>query len=307
MSTELLTALVDSAVVMAVPLLYAALGELIGEKAGVINIGLEGMLLLGAFGGFAAAHATGSPALGYVAAIGTGALGGALFAFFAVARNGNQIVVGTAVNLLALGATGVGYRALFGVTGSALSIEPPAEISIPLLSSLPVVGPLFQMTPLGYLCLALIATASWMLARTQAGLILRMCGENPHAATTQGIDVVRTRTVALIACGALCAAGGAYLAVDYTHTFVEGMSAGRGFIALAIVIIGRRSGIGITAAALLFGFAMALQFQFQALSFGIPYQFFLILPYVATLILLCVSAGDTHAPAALGEPYDARK
>jgi len=304
MDLSLLTALATSMVTMAVPLLLPALGELIAERAGVINIGLEGLILVGAFAALIGAWFTGSAALGVASALAAGALLGAGFSFFVVQRNANQVVAGTALNLLAVGLTGVAYRAVFGVTGAALTIAGSAPISIPLLDRLPVLGPaFFTQPPLAYAAFLLVPCIAMALAHTVPGLALRMVGENPYAAETQGVAVRRTRTLALIVCGALAAAGGAYLALAYAKTFVEGMSAGRGFIALAIVIVGRRSAVGVALAALFFGFASALQFHFQALGLAVPFQFFLILPYVLTLLVLAGYVGRSPAPAALGQPY----
>lgn len=305
MDVSLLTALASSMVTMAVPLLFAALGELIAERAGVINIGLEGLILIGAFTALVAAMFAGSTAVGVAAAVGAGTLFGAGFAFFVVQRNANQVVAGTALNLLAVGLTGVAYRAVFGVTGAALTIPGADVLPIPLLGDLPVVGPaFFRQTALAYASFALVPCIAVALARTIPGLRLRMVGENPHAAEAQGVAVERVRSVALVLCGGLAAAGGAYLALAYARTFVEGMSAGRGFIALAIVIVGRRSAPGILLAALFFGFATALQFHFQALGLAVPFQCFLILPYVLTLAVLALSGGRVSAPAALGQPYE---
>jgi len=305
MSLDLAGALAVSAVTMAIPLLFAALGELIAERAGIINIGLEGFLLSGAFVAFAGAYASGSPAVGIAMAISSGALLGLGFAYFAVARNANQVVVGTALNLFAVGFTGVFYRAAFGATGQALSVDGSPHLAVPWLEAIPVIGAaFFRQTPLAYLCLFSVPLTAFALLRTVPGLRLRMVGENPRAAETQGVSVAAQRTAALVLCGALASAGGAYLAVDYSRTFVEGMSAGRGFIALAIVIVGRRDAWGIFAASLFFGFTTALQFHFQALGLAIPHQFFLLLPYAVTLALLSGLSGSAKAPAALGQPYD---
>jgi len=305
MDITLLTALASSMVAMAIPLLLAALGELIAERAGVLNIGLEGMILVGAFAALVTALFSGSTLLGITAALAAGALLGAAFAVVVVQRNANQVVAGTALNLFAVGITGVAYRAIFGVTGAALTIPGSARVPIPLLSQVPIVGPSFFSQPmLAYASFVLVPCVAIGLARTVPGLMLRMAGENPAAAEAQGIPVERTRCVALVLCGALAALGGAYLAVAYAKTFVEGMSAGRGFIALAIVIVGRRSAIGIFLAALFFGLATALQFHFQALGLTVPFQFFLILPYVLTLLVLAGLAGRVQAPAALGRPYE---
>jgi ABC-type uncharacterized transport system permease subunit len=304
MSADLLTALAASAITMAVPLLFAALGELIAERGGVLNIGLEGMMLAGAFAALAVALLSGSVALGVGTAVLVGAGLGALLAWFIVALNANQVVAGTALNLLAAGLTGVAYRAVFGVTGSALTISGAAAAPLPGLAELPVIGAFFNQNLLGYAAFLLAPAIGFALWRTLPGLRLRMVGENPYAAETQGVAVRRVRAAALVACGMLAAAGGAYLSVAYANTFVENMSAGRGFIALAIVIVGRRTAGGTVLAALFFGFATALQFHFQALGLNVPFQFFLVLPYVLTLIVLAGFIGRAGAPAALGQPYE---
>ena len=306
MSTDLATSLLQSTVTMTVPLLLAALGELLAERAGVINIGIEGLLLTGAFVAMAATYLSGSPLLGVLAAWGGGLLLAGLFAYVVVARSGNQVVVGIALNLLAVGLTGVAYRATFGITGAALTISGLPALPVPLLSALPIIGPaLFNQSALGYLAFVLVPCLAFVLSRTIPGLKLRMVGENPPAAAAQGVAVRRTQTLALLACGFLAATAGAYLAIAYARTFVEGMSAGRGFIALAIVIFGRWSAWGILGAALLFGLVTALQFHVQALGLPIPYQFLLMLPYVLTLLVLGAHAGTVRAPAALGTPLDA--
>ncbi len=303
MSADLATAIAASAIAMAVPLLLAALGELLAERAGVLNVGLEGMLLGGAFSALAVALLSGSLLLGVGVALLVGAAMGGLLAGFVVRLNANQVVAGTALNLLAAGLTGVAYRAVFGVTGAALTVTGAPQLAVPGLSAVPVIGALFNQTALGYAAFLLAPAIGLLLWRTLPGLKLRMVGENPYAAETQGVSVAHVRTAALIACGALAAAGGAYLSIAYANTFVEGMSAGRGFIALAIVIVGRRTALGVVLAALFFGFVTALQFHFQALGLNVPFQFFLVLPYALTLIMLAGVVGRASAPAALGQPY----
>lgn len=305
MSTALLTSLLQSTVTMAVPLLLAALGELLAERAGVINIGLEGILLTGAFAAMAVTYSTMAPVLGLLAAWISGLVLAGIFAYVVVVHSGNQIVVGTAINLFAVGITGVGYRAVFGVTGAALTVPGFAPLHLPLLSSLPVLGTaFFSQTILGYLAFGLVPVLALGLYKTIPGVKLRMVGEDPAAAAAQGVAVRITQSLALLGCGVLAGTAGAYLAIAYAHTFVEGMSAGRGFIALAIVIFGRWSAWGILAAALLFGLATALQFHVQALGLPIPYQFPLMLPYMLTLLVLAGYAGRTKAPAALGVPLE---
>lgn len=304
MSVDLLSALTASTITMAVPLLLAALGELIAERAGVLNIGLEGMLLSGAFAALVVALPTGSTALGVACALLVGGGLGLLLGLFVAHWNANQVVAGTALNLLAAGLTGVAYRAVFGVTGAALTIAGAPLLPLPGLAGLPVVGAFFNQTALGYAAFAAVPVVAWVLARTLSGLRLRMVGENPYAAETQGVAVRRVRLAALTLCGMLAAAGGAFLSLAYANTFVEGMSAGRGFIALAIVIVGRRHPGGVLLAALFFGFATALQFHFQAMGLAVPFQFFLMLPYAMTLLVLAGGVGRAGAPAALGQPYE---
>lgn len=288
---------------LAAPLLLAALGELIVERAGVINIGVEGLMLSGAFVGFAVAVATGSPATGVVAAALAAALLGSVFALFAVWRRADQIVVGTALNLIAVGLTGAAARALFG--GAAPTAEPLAALASGSAAAIPILGPLFLAQPafVPLSLLAAIALAAF-LARTRAGLRLRAVGESARAADTEGLDVTRTRTLAVIAGAALAGVAGAALPLSQSNVFSEGMTAGRGFIALAIVIFGRWRPAGLVAAALFFGAAQALQFRLQARGLELPYPLFLALPYVVTLLALALSSGRAEAPADLGRPYE---
>lgn len=295
--------LIFIAVRLATPLLLAALGEVIAERAGVINVGIEGMVLAGALAGFAVSYATHSAVDGALAAIAAGALLAALSGVFAVALRGDQVVVGTAVNILSLGLTGVFFRVMFGESGASAAAFQP--ISIPILGKLPLVGEaLFQQDAIGYTALILVPVCHWFLFRTTAGLRLRSVGEYPAAADANSISVPSTRAMALIFGGGMAGLAGAYLSIGYTNGFVENMSGGRGFIALAIVILGRWTPIGALGAALLFGFASALQYQFQASQTHVPYQLFLALPYLLTLAALLVRAKVRYAaPAALGEAW----
>lgn len=302
---SLIASLLQSTVKMSVPLLLPALGEVLVERAGVLDIGLEGKLLAGAFAGMVVTWATGSPLLGVAAAALVGVALAAISAYLVVFRLANQVVVGTAVNILSLGATGVAYRAVFGVTGAALTIPGLQALPIPLLADLPVVGEaFFAQTWLGYLAFACVPAAAWFLSRTLPGLWLRTVGEDPLAAEAQGISVRIVRSAAILVSGALAGIAGAFLAIGYARTFVEGMSAGRGFIALAIVVFGRWTPTGALYGALLFGFATALQFHFQALGLAVPYQLFLVLPYLLTLLILAGFAGQRKPPAALGLAFE---
>ena len=297
-------ALLHSTLVAATPLLLAALGEAMVQRAGVLNIGLEGILLVGAFTGMATCYATGSPWFGVFAGASSGLLFALLFAGITIGLNVDQIVAGVSLNLLAVGLTGVFYRGIFGVTGQALQVPTFSSVSIPILSQLPLLGPaLFQHTVLVYLALALVPLFTFFLFHIRAGLQLQAVGEHPHAAETLGIPVRKVRTLTLALEGILGGIAGSYLSLAYSNTFIEGMSAGRGFIALAIVIFGRWNPQGTLWGALFFGAATALQFHLQALGSTIPYQLVLMLPYVLTLIALVLLRTRIPAPAALGQPY----
>jgi len=298
-------ALLHSTLVAAAPLLLAALGETLVQRAGVINIGLEGILLVGAFAGMAACYASGSPVIGVIAGALSGLFLALLFAGLTVGLSADQIVVGVSLNLLAAGITGVLYRGLFGVTGQALQVTTFTPVALPFLGKIPALGPaLFQHTVLVYLAVALVPLFTFFLFRVRVGIQLQAVGEHPHAAETLGISVRKVRIFALGVEGILGGIAGSYLSLAYSNTFIEGMSAGRGFIALAIVIFGRWNPSGALWGSLFFGAATALQFHLQALGSTIPYQFVLMLPYVLTLLALMFLGTRTSAPAALGQPYD---
>ena len=298
-------ALLHSTLVAATPLLLAALGETLVQRAGIINIGLEGILLIGAFGGMVVCYFSGSPLLGLFAGAFSGLLLALLFAGLAVGLSADQIVVGVSLNLLAAGVTGVLYRAIFGMTGQTFQITTFAPISIPFLSTIPVLGPaLFHHTGLVYLAIIVVPLFSFFLFHLRAGLQLQAVGEHPRAAETLGISVRRVRVLALAVEGLLGGIAGSYLSLAYSNTFIEGMSAGRGFIALAIVIFGRWNPSGTLGGALFFGAATALQFHLQALGSEMPYQFVLMLPYLLTILALVLLGTRTSAPAALGQSYN---
>jgi simple sugar transport system permease protein len=298
--TEALVAFLEATVRTATPLALAALGEMIVERSGVINIGVEGTILVGALAGVAVASSYGVE-LGFLGAALAGVLAAAVLAFFVVVLRANQIVTGTAVTLLSFGVTGLLYRGIFGSAGAALTIPTAGPIAIPLLSSLPVLGrPLFSQPVTTYAVYLLVPLLTWWLYRTHAGLALRAVGENADAAAAAGISPGRVRWVALLFGGALGGLSGGSLAVAHVGTFAEGMSAGRGFIAIAIVALGRWSPVGVALAAVLFGAASALQFAAQSLGRAVPYHAFLALPYVLTLLALAGAAGRIAPPAGLG-------
>lgn len=295
---DTLAPFLEAAVRTATPLAFAALGETITERSGVINVGLEGAIIAGCFGALAAT--TGGLALGLAGGIAGGLVIGLILAVFVVGLRADQIITGTALTLGAYGATGTLYRVVFGESGVALSVPTLRPVPIPLLADLPVVGPaLFAQPPLTYLLLCLVPLVWWWLHRTHAGLALRAIGERPSAALMAGIHVSRWRVGAVLVGSALGGLAGATLVLAQVGTFSEQMSAGRGFIALAVVALGRWTPHGAVAAALLFGAASALQYRFQAQGSGLPYQVFLALPYALTLLVLAGGVGRARAPAAL--------
>jgi general nucleoside transport system permease protein len=297
---DVATSFLEAAVRTATPLAFAALGEAVTERAGVINVGLEGVIIAGCFGAVVAAGAGGIVA-GLAGGMFAGLVIAAFFALFAVWLRTDQIITGTALTLGALGLTGTLYRIVYGDTGAALSIPTMRPIAIPGLSAIPVLGPAFFAQPIvTYLLYVVIALVWWVLARTHIGLAVRAAGEQPMAAEAAGISVVGVQWGAVLVGGALAGVAGATLVLAQVGTFAEGMSAGRGFIAIAIVALGRWHPVGVALAALLFGAATAMQYLFQSIGSTLPYQLFLALPYALTLVVLAIGSGRAHAPAALG-------
>jgi general nucleoside transport system permease protein len=289
---------------LAIPIMLAALGGMFAERAGVLNMALEGMMLAGAFVGFVVAFTTGNIWLGVAAGMLAGAVLGLVLAFYTVTLTSNQVVAGIAINLLLVGATSFGYRAVFGMGTQQPRIISFATVDIPVLADIPILGPLlFQQTVLVYLALALVPLSWMVLSRMSAGNAITAVGEHPAAAETLGISVARTRTACLFVSGLFGGLGGAFLSLSATGLFLDNMTAGRGYIALAILLVGRRSPWGILAAAALFGGADALQLRGQSMGIGLPYQFLVMLPYVLTIIVLIGFAGKVRAPAALGLPF----
>jgi ABC-type uncharacterized transport system permease subunit len=295
-----ITGFLEATVRTATPLAIAALGEAVVERSGVINIGLEGAIIAGAFGALLGAGVAGAGG-GFAAAALAGVAVAALFALFAVALRADQIITGTAVTLFAMGLTGTLYRTLYGDVGAALSTPTTVPMALPGLSALPVVGrALFTQPPITYALYLAVPLVWWWTTRTHAGLALRAVGERPEAAVAAGIRPRRVQLAAVLFGGALGGVSGGTLVLAQAGTFAEGMSAGRGFIAIAVVVLGRWHPLGVALAALLFGAASALQYLFQAMGWALPYQLFLALPYVLTLIVLAGAAGRAAAPAALG-------
>ena len=290
-----------AAVRVATPLLLAATGETVTERSGVINLGLEGMMLGGALAATLGASAAG-PWTGLALAVLAGMLLAAAFAAVAIAARADQIITGTALTLGAVGLTGTIYRQAYGTGGAGLALPTLAPVPIPLLSRIPILGPaLFDQPAPTYLALAALPVVWWVLFRTRPGLALRATGEGAAMARAAGVRTGLVRTAATIVGGGFAGLAGATLVLAQVGTFAEKMTAGRGYVAIAIVVLGRWHPAGVAVAALLFGAATALQYVFQALGLAVPYQLFLMLPYVLTLLALAGAVGRVRAPADLGK------
>ena len=296
-----LVAVLAALIVAATPLVFAAVGELVVEKSGVLNLGVEGMMVTGAVAGFAAAHETGSWWAGALAAPAAGAALAALFAALTQGLMSNQVATGLALTLF-----GLGLAALAGQGYAGTPAPAAPRLAIPGLSDLPVAGRLlFAHDPLVYLGLALTGAAAWGLARTRAGLVLRAIGENHDAAHAIGHPVVRARVAAILFGGAMAGLGGAYLSLVAAPFWVEGMTAGRGWIALAIVVFAGWRPWRAFLGACLFGGVTIAQLNAQALGVAIQSQWLSMTPYLATvLVLVAISRrGRRGAPGCLGRPF----
>jgi simple sugar transport system permease protein len=289
-----------AAVRTATPLAFAALGECVTERSGVINIGLEGSIICGALAATIVAGGVGVTG-GFAAGAAAGLIVTLIFALFTVYLRADQIITGTAITLLSLGFTGLVYKAFYGATGVGLTIPTIGAVDIPLLSNIPLLGrALFSQPVVTYALYAIVPMMTWWFWRTHTGLALRAVGESPDAALAAGVRPRLVQLLAVLFGGAFAGVAGATLVLAQSGTFVENMSAGKGFIAIAIVVLGRWTPLGVAGAALLFGGASALQYLFQSLGWSnVPYQLFLALPYVLTLVVLARASGRSAAPAAL--------
>ncbi|BCV22426.1 ABC transporter permease [Moorella sp. Hama-1] len=289
----------------AMPLLLAATGLIFTERAGIVNIGVEGMMLVGSLAGVAGSFFLGNAWLGVLVAVVAGGLLGLFFAYLVVTARADQVVIGTAFNILGLGLTTSFARVIFGVNTAPPQIDSFKPVAIPVLAKIPILGPvLFNHSELVYLSLILMPLVHFFLFRTTTGLKIRAVGENPRAADTVGINVFKIRYGACIVGGALAGMAGSYLSLSLLNFFTENMTAGRGFIALAAVIFGKWTPAGVLGAAMLFGAGDALQYRLQAANSGIPYQLLLMIPYILTIAALAGFVGRAVAPAASGQPYE---
>jgi len=304
MSLQWLIPFVASTAGAATPLIFASLGELVAEKSGVLNLGVEGMMLVGAVAAFAVTAATGHAGLGLVAAM-IAAMGSALiFAFLVLTLQTNQVATGLALTLFGVGLSAFAGRGLIGRT-----VEPLPHLDIPGLSGLPFIGPLlFRFDILVYVALAAVLGVGWALARTRLGLLIRAVGESPHSAHAIGFPVIGLRYATVLFGGALAGLAGAYLCLALTPMWVEGMTAGRGWIAVAQVVFATWKPRGILLGAYLFGGVTVLQFNGQGMGLTIPAEFLSMLPYLATIVVLVLISRNPRTillnkPLSLGQNF----
>ncbi|MBO9422508.1 ABC transporter permease [Labrenzia sp. R4_2] len=288
----------------ATPLLIAAIGELVVERSGVLNLGVEGMMIMGAVIGFAVANQTGSGTLGVIGAIAAGMAMSALFGFLVLVLVANQVATGLALTILGLGLSGMIGEAYIGVPGLRIP-----ELYIPILSDIPFIGPVFfQQDAIVYIGFALVIVVAYFLFRTRAGLILRSVGDNHGSAHALGYSVLKIRFMAVLFGGACAGLAGAYMSLAYTPQWVENMTAGRGWIALALVVFASWLPFRVIIGAYLFGAVSVLNLHAQAIGLGVPSQFLSSLPYLATIgVLVLISANRrltlVNTPACLGKPF----
>ncbi|HEV7245602.1 MAG TPA: ABC transporter permease [Shinella sp.] len=300
----IIEAILLTVITAATPLVLASLGELVTERSGVLNLGVEGMMVMGAVLAFAATQATGSPYIGILAGIACGALFSVLFGFLTLTLVANQVATGLALTILGLGVSGQIGEPYVGMSG--IKLQP---IVIPLLSDIPVLGPLlFKQDLIFYLSIALVFGVNWFLFKSRAGLKLRAIGDSHGSAHALGIHVIRTRYLAVMFGGACAGLAGAQLSLVYTPQWVENMSAGRGWIALALVVFASWRPWRLLAGGYLFGAVSISQLHAQALGLGIPSQFLSALPYAATVIVLVLISHNRrttliNTPASLGKPF----
>ncbi len=303
MNDQLLS-IILTVITASTPLLLAAIGELVVERSGVLNLGVEGMMAVGAVSGFGAAFLTGSPLIGVLAAIAAGAILSLLFGFLTLTMVSNQVATGLALTLLGLGLAGLAGESFVGQPGTRLE-----RIHIPGLSDIPFIGPIvFGQDLLVYASLIIVAATAYVLFRTRTGLIIRAVGDSHQSAHALGYSVIGVRYLCVMFGGACAGLAGGYLSLAYTPQWVENMTAGRGWIALALVVFSSWLPWRIVAGAYLFGTITVLGFSLQAYGFGIPSQLLSALPYLVTILVLVVISGNkalmrANTPACLGQPF----
>lgn len=305
MDSTFISNLVLASVRMATPLIFLSLAELYSQRAGLVHIGLEGLAAIGSLVGFLVSLITGSPLLGVAVGAAVGILVNMIYAYATINLCAEQIVYGMAINIFAPALASFIYRVYFGAGSELVQVGLMTTLSglLGINSSNFLVRLLLDQTPMVYLAYGLVIFTAVYFNKTKSGLNYKAVGEYPKAAATLGINVVGVKYAASVVCGALAGIGGAYLTTCYSTTYTDGNVAGRGFIALAAVIFGRWSAGGVLLACLFFGFCDALQIRLQVGSYGIPYQFFQMIPYIATVVVLTVIGMKKAGPKGVGKPY----
>jgi general nucleoside transport system permease protein len=302
LSQDFLIALISGGLVAAMPLLFASLGELVSEQAGVLNVGLEGYMLFGAYLAFVIAYNTGSEWLGLVAGLVAGAAASLIMVVLCVRMNLDQIVIGIAIILLAEGATSLLHDAQYAE--SRPSLGNPSELEIPLLKEIPIAGEsIFSQHPILYVGIALAFVVGWMLRRTSAGLSVRAAGERPEALDAAGVSVAATRSWATLCAGALGGLGGGYLAIVSAGTFTPFITQGAGFIAIVIAMLSRGKGPWTIVGAVLFGMSLSIATALQLIGVEIQTDYVQMLPFIAVIVVLVLFARRSYLPSALALPY----
>jgi ABC-type uncharacterized transport system permease subunit len=296
-----LIGLVAATIRVATPLIFGTLGELFCERAGILNLGIEGTMFLGAFVGFAVGDATGSLWLGVLAAFLAGTLSGLLMALFSVRLGVNQHVSGLGITLLMTALSLFLFRLVYGQSSVQPSINPFDPLTP--LHNVPILGPLLEQYALTYIAILLIPVAWWFLYYTNFGLKIRAVGENPEAADAAGVNVYRTRTIALMIGGGLMAVGGAFLSIAQLGSFTFGIINGRGWVCIALIIFANWEPFMVLVGALIFGGVFALQLRLQTTGLNLPYEVFLALPYIVTILALTLAGRRVTGPAAVLKPY----
>lgn len=292
-------------ITMGTPLLYGSLSEVYAERSGVMNTAIEGIFLIGAWAGFVVAYQTGNNlAFGLLAASGAGIVMAALYGWICIYLKQHQIVTGVAINILALGFCSFFQRVIFGVPVTPLIVEPLQPIAIPVLSEIPVIGPiLFDQNILTYLLFVLVPVANFVLFKTSLGLAIRSIGENPEAGDVAGVRVDRLRFLTILFAGVMCGIGGAFYSIGYLGMFTITIIGGRGWIAFAICFLGNWKPLGVLAGTLIFGLAEAVAIYMQSSGTSLfPNELFIALPYILTIVLT-VARRSFNVPAQLGVPY----
>ena len=305
MSWEFISNLLLASVRMATPLIFLALAELYSQRAGLVHIGLEGLASIGSLVGFFVSLITGNPFLGVLAGAAAGILVNMIYAYATITLCAEQIVYGMAINIFAPALASFIYRVYFGAGSELVQVSLMETLASRMgITANGFITKLFlDQTPMVYLAYLLVVFTVIYFNRTKSGLNYKAVGEYPKAAATLGIDVIGIKYTASVICGALAGIGGAYLTTCYTTTYVDGNIAGRGFIALAAVIFGRWNAGGVLIACLFFGFCDALQIRLQVGSYNIPYQFFQMIPYIATVVVLAAIGMKKAGPKSCGKPY----